>query len=54
MMALDAGLIPFGEDVIALGGTGRGVDTAMILRPAHSQKFFETRVREVLCKPWLD
>jgi hypothetical protein len=54
MMALDAGLIPFGEDVIALGGTSRGADTAMIIRPAHSQKFFETKVRAILCKPWLD
>jgi hypothetical protein len=54
MMALDAGLIPFGQDVIALGGTEHGVDTALVIRPAHSQKFFDTKVREVLCKPWLE
>ncbi len=54
MMALDAGLIPFGQDVIALGGTEQGADTALVIRPAHSQKFFETKVREILCKPWLE
>lgn len=52
IMALDAGFIPFGEDVIALGGTSRGVDTAVIIRPAHANKVFETSVREVICKPF--
>lgn len=51
VMALDAGLIPFGEDIIALGGTGRGADTALVVRPAHSRLFFDTTVREVICKP---
>lgn len=50
-MALDAGLIPFGEDIVAIGGTGRGADTALVLRPAHSRQFFDTRVREIVCKP---
>ena len=34
-----------------IGGTGRGADTAIILRPAHSQNFFETDVKEILCMP---
>lgn len=51
VMALDAGLVPFGRDVIALGGTGRGADTALVIRPAHSRQFFDTTVREVICKP---
>ncbi|MGB9858973.1 MAG: pyruvate kinase alpha/beta domain-containing protein [Moorellaceae bacterium] len=50
-MALDAGLIPYGVDVISLGGTGEGVDTALILRPAHSQDFFATKIKEIICKP---
>ncbi len=50
-MALDAGLIPYGEEIIALGGTGRGADTAVIIVPAHSNKFFETKVKEIICKP---
>ncbi len=50
-MALDAGLIPAAVDVIALGGSNEGVDTALILRPAHSQDFFATRIKEIICKP---
>ncbi|MFZ5639571.1 MAG: pyruvate kinase alpha/beta domain-containing protein [Bacillota bacterium] len=51
VMALDAGLIPFGEDVVALAGTGEGADTAIVVRPAHANHFFDTKVREIICKP---
>lgn len=50
-MALDAGLIPHGKEIIAVGGTGRGVDTALVLVPAHARDFFDGRVLEVVCKP---
>jgi len=51
IMALDAGLVPHGEDIIAVGGTGKGADTALVVRPAHSRQFFDTVVREIICKP---
>ncbi|MGI5922191.1 MAG: pyruvate kinase alpha/beta domain-containing protein [Syntrophomonadaceae bacterium] len=51
VMALDAGLIPYGEDIISLGGTAEGVDAAIIMRPAHSNQFFKTEVREIICMP---
>jgi hypothetical protein len=51
VMALDAGLIPYGKDIIAIGGTGAGADTALVIRPAHSRQFFDTQVREVIIKP---
>ena len=51
VMALDAGLIPFMEPVVALGGTGVGVDTAVILKASHASSILDTRVCEVLCKP---
>ncbi len=51
VMALDAGLIPHGKDVIAVGGTGMGADTAAVIMPAHSNNFFDTKVREIICKP---
>ena len=51
VMALDAGLIPYGEKVIAIGGTGRGADTALILTPSHAQYFLETKIHEYICKP---
>ncbi|MEL7567000.1 MAG: pyruvate kinase alpha/beta domain-containing protein [Dehalobacterium sp.] len=51
VMALDAGLIPYGEEIIAVGGTGVGADTAMILTPAHSAYIFDTNIKEILCMP---
>jgi hypothetical protein len=51
LMAADAGLVRTGEDVISVGGTGKGADTALVLRPATSAHLFDLRVREVICKP---
>ena len=50
-MAADAGLVHTDEDIIAIAGTGRGADTAVVLRPANSRDFFDLRVKEILCKP---
>ena len=49
--ALDAGLIPADVPVIAVGGTHRGADTAVILLPANSNRILETRIHEILAKP---
>jgi uncharacterized protein len=49
-MAADAGLVPF-EDVIAIGGTGRGADTACLIRANSSNRFFKIRIREIIIKP---
>lgn len=51
IMALDAGLIPYGTPVLAVGGTGKGADTAVILRPEHANNVLETRIEEIVCKP---
>ncbi|MFH1775031.1 MAG: pyruvate kinase alpha/beta domain-containing protein [Chloroflexota bacterium] len=53
LMAADSGLVRTDEDLIAVAGSGRGADTAMVIRPACSHNFFELVVREVLCKPRL-
>lgn len=52
VMALDAGLIPYGEDIVAVGGTGRGADSVLILAPSHASSILETRIRAIVCKPW--
>lgn len=52
-MAADAGYIPVGEPVIAVGGTGRGLDTAWILKASNSNTLLATRLEECLCKPWI-
>jgi hypothetical protein len=52
-MAADAGLVRTDEEVISIGGTGRGADTAVVLTPGNVHHFFQTRVREIICKPRL-
>ena len=51
VMALDAGLIPYMEPILALGGTGGGVDTALIMRTAHAARILDCRIAEIICKP---
>lgn len=51
MMATDAGLIPEGEEIIAVAGTGRGADTVAVIKSAASKRFFELKVLEILAKP---
>ena len=51
LMAADAGLVRTDEDVVVVGGTGRGADTVVVLRPVNSTDFFDLKVKEILCKP---
>jgi uncharacterized protein len=51
MMAADCGLIPTLSEIIAIGGTNSGADTALVLKPANSQNFFDMEIKEILCKP---
>lgn len=55
-MAADAGLVRTDEEIIAMGGTGReggGTDTALVLKPANAHSLFDTKIKEILCKPRL-
>jgi hypothetical protein len=54
IMAADAGLVRTDEDIIAIAGTSRGADTAVVLKPVNSEDFFDLRVKEILCKPYFD
>jgi len=51
LMAADAGLIRTDEDIISIGGTAQGVDTALVLRGVNTHNFFDLKVKEVICKP---
>lgn len=51
-MACDAGYIMPGEPIIAIGGSGGGADTAIVMRPANSHKLFDTRLDDFICKPY--
>jgi hypothetical protein len=51
MMAADSGLVHTDEDVIAIAGSSRGADTAVVLKPVNAHNFFDLKIREILCKP---
>jgi hypothetical protein len=50
-MACDAGLIKADVPCIAIAGSGGGADTAVVLLPVNTHRFFDTKVMEILCKP---
>jgi len=52
-MAADAGAVRTDEEIISIGGTGRGADTAVVLQPSNVHRFFNLRVKEIICKPRL-
>jgi hypothetical protein len=57
LMAVDGGLVPAGEEVLAFGGTSGGADTALIMRSAGVWDLFSTdrskrpQIREILAMP---
>ncbi|MDK2796039.1 MAG: uncharacterized protein PWQ58_1238 [Archaeoglobaceae archaeon] len=50
VMAADSGAIPITE-VVAIGGKTRGADTAVVIRPAHMNNFFDAQIKEIICMP---
>lgn len=51
-MVADAGLISnLEEDIICIGGTGRGADTVCLIKPATTSLFHQLRVKAILAKP---
>jgi len=53
LMAADAGLLDMGQEVIAIGGTDSGADTAIVCKAAYPRTFHDLEIREVLAKPRL-
>jgi hypothetical protein len=51
LIAADNGAVDVHEEVLALGGTMSGSDTACVIRPAHSANFFDLQVREIVAMP---
>lgn len=52
LMSADAGLVRTDQNVIAVGGTGHGADTAVVIKPVNVARFFDLKIRGILCKPW--
>src|SRR6056297_1347648 len=51
IMAADAGLIPIHEEIVSVGGTGRGLDTAMVIKTVHASELFDAAVERIICLP---
>jgi uncharacterized protein len=51
LMATDSGHVVPGEKLIAIAGTARGSDTALVMQAASSQHLKRLRVHEIICKP---
>jgi hypothetical protein len=57
LIASDLGALNIGEDVIAVAGTGRGADTAIVARATKTNDMFskdkskKLEVREILAMP---
>ena len=50
IMAADAGALS-GNDIVSVGGTAKGADSAVILKPANQSDMFSLKIREIVCKP---
>ena len=50
-MAADSGLLSMDSDVVSIAGTGKGCDTAIVVKPAHLNDMFDLYVKEIICKP---
>jgi hypothetical protein len=50
-MAADAGLISEDREIITIAGTSRGADTALVVKPTCTARFFDFEVKEIIAKP---
>ena len=50
-MAADAGLISVDGDVVAIAGTSKGADTALVIKPANSKRLFNMKIKEIIAMP---
>ena len=52
LMAADAGVIPVDHAIVAIAGTGRGADTAIVIQPANTTNFLDLDIHEIIVKPY--
>lgn len=50
-MVSDAGLVGT-DDIVCVAGTSQGADTAALIHPAPSNKFFDLKIRAIIAKPF--
>ncbi len=53
IMAVEAGFVSIDSNLIAIGGTDEGADTAIVLKPAFAREFKNLKIQEIITKPYL-
>ena len=51
VMAAEHGFVTPEGDVVAIGGSGHGADTAVVIKPGFAANIFETKIKALLCMP---
>lgn len=51
IMSAEAGLIDVNQETIAIAGTDRGADTAIVVKPSYARDFLSFEIKEILAKP---
>ena len=51
LIATQVEIVEPGTEVVALGGSSKGLDTALVIKAATSDEFYDLEIREILCKP---
>lgn len=51
IMLADAGLVPVDEEIIAIGGRAKGVDSAAVITPANMTNVFDLKFHEIIAMP---
>ena len=51
IMAAEAGAIKTDHEVISIGGTHQGADTALVVKPSYARDFYDFEIREIIAKP---
>lgn len=53
VMANDAGMIDYGKPIICVAGSGKGADTISLITPAYTANILETKIHEIIAKPFV-
>ncbi|MFO7984920.1 MAG: pyruvate kinase alpha/beta domain-containing protein [Desulfatiglandaceae bacterium] len=51
IMAAEHGFVSPDQTVVAVGGTGHGADTALVMKPVFAANMFQVRIKALLCMP---
>ena len=51
IMAAEHGFVTPKNTVVAVGGSGHGADTALVMKPVFAANMFQARIKTLLCMP---